>query len=111
MSAPQQQLTPVSYKSVRFGDGFWSPRIETNRTVTLPHIYRKLEETGRIAALDLEFERPAPSPIVLIFGDLTLRSGWRPPAIPSPCIPILRLRASSMPWWIRSSPHSSPTAT
>ncbi len=69
MSAPQQQLTPVSYKSVRFGDGFWSPRIETNRTVTLPHIYRKLEETGRIAAFDLEFERPVPSPIVLIFGD------------------------------------------
>jgi uncharacterized protein len=69
MSAPQQQLTPVSYKHVRFGDGFWAPRIATNRTVTIPHIYRKLEETGRISAFDLNFERPVPSPIVLIFGD------------------------------------------
>lgn len=69
MSAPQRQLTPVSYKNVRFEEGFWSPRLETNRTVTIPHIYRKLAETGRISAFDLDFERPIPAPVVLIFGD------------------------------------------
>jgi hypothetical protein len=43
--------------------------MEVNRTATIPHIYRKLEETGRISAFDLDFEREVPSPIVLIFGD------------------------------------------
>ena len=33
---------------VRIEDGFWSPRQETNRTVTIPHQLRQLEETGRI---------------------------------------------------------------
>ena len=30
-------------------DAFWAPRIETNRTVTIPFIFNKNEETGRIA--------------------------------------------------------------
>jgi hypothetical protein len=54
--------------TVTFDDAFWAPRLEVNRTVTLPHVYRKLEETGRISAFDLNFQRPVPSPIVLIFG-------------------------------------------
>lgn len=69
MASVQRKLTPVPFTQIQFNDAFWAPRIEINRTATLPHIYRMLEETGRISAFDLNFERPVPSPIVLIFGD------------------------------------------
>ncbi len=69
MSITSHKLDPVPFTQVTFHDAFWAPRIETNRKVSLPHIFRKLEETGRISAFDLNFERPVPSPIVLIFGD------------------------------------------
>ena len=69
MSATKRQLTPIPFTRVHFDDAFWSPRIETNRKVTLPHIHRMLEETGRIGAFDLNFEREVPSRITLIFGD------------------------------------------
>jgi uncharacterized protein len=69
MSTIKRQLEPVPFTQVTFDGGFWAPRLERNRTVTIPHIHRKLEETGRIRAFDLNFERPVPSPIVLIFGD------------------------------------------
>jgi DUF1680 family protein len=69
MSATKRQLQPVPFTQVHFDDVFWAPRIETNRKVTLPHIYRMLEETGRIGAFDLNFEREVPSRITLIFGD------------------------------------------
>ena len=69
MITTRYQLTPVPFSAVQFSDPFWAPRIETNRAATIPHVYNKLEETGRISAFDLNFERPVPSPIVLIFGD------------------------------------------
>lgn len=67
----QRQLTPAHFTDVRFHDVFWAPRIETNRSVTLYHIYQKLQETGRIDAFDLNFERDLAYPhlITLIFGD------------------------------------------
>jgi uncharacterized protein len=69
MKTVKRQLEPVPFTQVTFDDGFWEPRLEVNRTVTIPHIYRQCEETGRIGAFDLNFQRPVPSPIVLIFGD------------------------------------------
>jgi len=69
MTTTRYQLTQVPLTAVHFSDPFWAPRIETNRAATIPHIYDRLEETGRIGAFDLNFERPVPSPIVLIFGD------------------------------------------
>lgn len=69
MTTTKRKLTPVPFTQVHFSDTFWAPRIETNRKATLPHIFQKLEETGRISAFDLNFEREVPSPIVLIFGD------------------------------------------
>ncbi|HEU0292032.1 MAG TPA: beta-L-arabinofuranosidase domain-containing protein, partial [Anaerolineales bacterium] len=69
MSTIKRQLEPVPFTQVTFDDGFWAPRLEVNRTVTIPHIHGQLEATGRISAFDLNFERPVPSPIVLIFGD------------------------------------------
>ena len=41
-------LTPVLFTAVRVDDGFWLPRMETNRRVTLESDIRKCEETGRI---------------------------------------------------------------
>jgi DUF1680 family protein len=41
-------IKPVPYTEVRFLDGFWAPRLETVRTVTLPHILDMNERTGRV---------------------------------------------------------------
>lgn len=41
-------ITPVPFTAVRFTDGFWSRRIDVNRTVTLPHNFVQCENTGRI---------------------------------------------------------------
>jgi DUF1680 family protein len=48
--APAQDypITPVKFNKVRVTGGFWGPRLETNRTATLPANWRKCEETGRI---------------------------------------------------------------
>ncbi len=41
-------LKPVPFTQVHVEDRFWSPRLETNRNVTIPHSFRESEETGRI---------------------------------------------------------------
>jgi DUF1680 family protein len=48
-------VRPVPFTAVHFSDSFWAPRIETNRTVTIPFAFQKEEETGRIH----NFERAA----------------------------------------------------
>ncbi len=42
-------ITPVPFTSVKVVDDFWQPRLETNRTVTVPYAFQKSEETGRIS--------------------------------------------------------------
>ena len=42
-------IRPVPFTAVEIQDGFWSPRLETNRTVTIRHDFDKCETTGRIA--------------------------------------------------------------
>ncbi len=69
MTNVKRQLEPVPFTQVAFEGGFWAPRLEVNRAVTIPHLYHQLEATGRIRAFDLNFQRPVPSPVVLIFGD------------------------------------------
>ena len=44
-----QRLRAVPFTKVTITDAFWSPRIETNRKVTIPFDFRKCEETGRIS--------------------------------------------------------------
>jgi len=39
---------PVPFTKVRIEDEFWKPRIETNRTVSIPSAFQKCEETGRM---------------------------------------------------------------
>jgi uncharacterized protein len=69
METIKRQLEPVPHTRVQFEDKFWAPRLDTNRTVTIPHIFRQCEATDRISAFDLKFQRSLPAPIVLIFGD------------------------------------------
>ncbi len=47
-SAADYPIQPVSFTSVKVTDSFWSGRIKTNRTVTIPASFKKCEETGRI---------------------------------------------------------------
>lgn len=42
-------VKPVPFTSVHFNDKFWAPRIEINRTVTIPFAFEKCEETGRVS--------------------------------------------------------------
>jgi len=38
----------VLFTDVTINDNFWSPRVETNRIITIPHDFSKCEVTGRI---------------------------------------------------------------
>ena len=42
------QLKAVPFTSVDIDDKFWSPRLQVNRTVTIPYDFKKCEQTGRI---------------------------------------------------------------
>lgn len=44
-------LRAVPFHDVTINDAFWKPRMQVNREKTLPHVWRKCEETGRIANL------------------------------------------------------------
>jgi DUF1680 family protein len=41
-------IQPVPFTSVKLSDQFWTPRIETNRTVTIPASFARCESTGRV---------------------------------------------------------------
>ena len=47
-AAQPPRLSGVPFTQVRFTDAFWAPRLETNRTVTIPHNFKLCEETGRL---------------------------------------------------------------
>lgn len=42
------RLQAVDFTRVKLDDNFWLPRIETNRTVTIPASFARCESTGRI---------------------------------------------------------------
>ncbi len=46
--AQEYPIAPVPLTAVHLTDRFWAPRLETNRTVTIPHIMRQNELTGRV---------------------------------------------------------------
>jgi len=41
-------VKPVPFTAVHLNDIFWAPKIEINRTVTIPFAFQKDEETGRL---------------------------------------------------------------
>ena len=46
-------IRPVPFTDVKLEDALWAPRIETNRTVTIPYAFEKCEENGRMGNFDL----------------------------------------------------------
>jgi hypothetical protein len=58
LAAPRAHDYPiraVPASAVTIDDGFWAPKLETNRKVTIPYILKQNEDTGRVA----NFERAA----------------------------------------------------
>lgn len=41
-------IRPVPARHVRLSDEFWQPRIEVNRTATIPYSFQMCEDTGRL---------------------------------------------------------------
>ena len=54
-SRPDYPFQPVPFTSVHLTDVFWAPRIETNRTTTIPVAFQQCERTNRV----YHFERAA----------------------------------------------------
>jgi hypothetical protein len=48
MATANYPIRAVPITNVRITDEFWAPRMRTNRTVTIPHIMRQDELTGRV---------------------------------------------------------------
>jgi hypothetical protein len=48
-----KRLRPISFAQVAIEDAFWTPRQQTNRTATLPHLFAELERAGNIPNLRL----------------------------------------------------------
>lgn len=48
VAAQDYPIVPVPFTKVKINGGFWQPRLETNRTITIPFDFKKCEETGRI---------------------------------------------------------------
>ncbi|MBM4040989.1 MAG: glycoside hydrolase family 127 protein [Planctomycetes bacterium] len=42
------KLVPVKFTDVKITDPFWAPKIEVNRTKSIPHVLEQCEKTGRI---------------------------------------------------------------
>ena len=51
-SSESVKMAAVPFSEVQVSDSFWARRIETNRTVTIPHAFAKCVETGRISNFD-----------------------------------------------------------
>jgi len=54
-AARDYPIRAVPFYDVSVDDSFWAPRLERNRSVSIPHIMRENERTGRIA----NFEKAA----------------------------------------------------
>ncbi|MFN3705098.1 MAG: glycoside hydrolase family 127 protein [Thermoflexales bacterium] len=87
----RKQLVPLPHTAVRLSDCFWAPREERNRQVTLPHVYRQLERTGRIAAWDLSWQPGQPNP-PHIFWDSDVAKWLEAACLSLAAHPDLRLR-------------------
>lgn len=50
-------IRPVSFTQVKLQDSFWLPRMETNRTVTIPASFARCQQTGRIKNFEMAAAR------------------------------------------------------
>jgi DUF1680 family protein len=46
---PKTAFKGVPFTDVHFDDAFWSPRLKTNREISIPHNYKWCEDTGRFS--------------------------------------------------------------
>ncbi len=46
-------VQPIGFTQVEIADDFWSPRLETNRKVTIPYAFKMTEETGRVKNFEI----------------------------------------------------------
>jgi len=44
---PDYPIRPADFAQVKLEDDFWAPRLKTNRTVTIPYLFKLDDETGR----------------------------------------------------------------
>src|SRR6201746_156780 len=68
----QQQdypIQPVPFTSVKLNDHFWTPRIETNRTVTIPASFARCESTVRVKNFEMAAEHKGKFCTVYPFDD------------------------------------------
>lgn len=68
-TAVRYQYTPIPFTHVTINDAFWSPRMETNRTVTIGYDFQKSEETGRLTNFDKAAGRLAGDHEGIFFND------------------------------------------
>ena len=71
-ATPDYPIKPVAFTAVHLNDEFWAPRIEINRTSSIPSAFLQCELTGRVAL----FDRAA----AVLRGDHTVDK--RPPGYP-----------------------------
>ena len=69
---PDYPIKPVPFTAVHLNDEFWAPRIEINRTASIPSAFEQCELTGRVKL----FERAA----AVLRGDRNVDT--RPPGYP-----------------------------
>ncbi len=48
MDSSEDIISLIPINQVRINDKFWAPRIEKNHKITIPHVFRQCEKTGRI---------------------------------------------------------------
>lgn len=60
MLALLQKSIPVALQQVEIKDAFWSPKLQVNREVTIPTVYQRCRETGRINAWKLTWRPGQP---------------------------------------------------
>jgi DUF1680 family protein len=68
-ASPGYPIQRVPFTQVRLLDAFWSKRLETNRTVTIPFGFRKSEEEGRIRNFERAAKRVGPYEGKMPFDD------------------------------------------
>jgi DUF1680 family protein len=63
-----RRFNPLPFSKVTIEGGFWGPRLDTNRAVTIPIEYQQCKDTGRIDAFKLDW-KPGKQPVPHIFWD------------------------------------------
>ena len=62
-------IHPVNFTEVQVTDKFWLPRIETNRTVTIPASFARCQETGRMKNFTMAANREGKFCTIFPFDD------------------------------------------